>query len=144
MAGLRSETPSPESITLHGASRVLEVGFSDGSVFRIPFELMRVYSPSAEVQGHGPGQETLQTGKREVSIVAVQQVGHYALQPLFSDGHESGLFTWAYLYELGRDQDRLMREYEDKLAAAGLDRDAPMPAKAAGGHSHGGGACASH
>jgi DUF971 family protein len=103
-----------------------------------------VYSPSAEVQGHGPGQETLQTGKREVSIVAVQQVGHYALQPLFSDGHESGLFTWAYLYELGRDQDRLMREYEDKLAAAGLDRDAPMPAKAAGGHSHGGGACASH
>ena len=137
--------PRPTALTVHQTSRVLEIGFDDGQSFRIPFELLRVDSPSAEVQGHGPGQETLQTGKREVTIVAVQQVGHYALQPLFSDGHESGLFTWAYLYELGRDQDRLMREYEQKLAAAGLDRDAPMPEKGGkGGHSHGGGACASH
>ncbi|WP_343631506.1 DUF971 domain-containing protein [Roseateles sp.] len=147
MAGLDSNSPLPTDIVVHQQSKVLELAFSDGARFRIPFELMRVCSPSAEVQGHGPGQETLQTGKREVSIVAVQQVGHYALQPLFSDGHESGLFTWAYLYELGRDQDRLMREYEEKLAAAGLDRDAPMPDKGGkgGGHSHGGGgACASH
>lgn len=145
MAGLDSNSPLPTDIVVHQQSKVLELAFSDGARFRIPFELMRVCSPSAEVQGHGPGQETLQTGKREVTIVAVQQVGHYALQPLFSDGHESGLFTWAYLYELGRDQDRLMREYEQKLAAAGLDRDAPMPEKGGkGGHSHGGGACASH
>jgi len=139
MAGLHSNSPFPTDIVVHQQSKVLELAFDDGARFRIPFELMRVYSPSAEVQGHGPGQETLQTGKRGVGIVAVQQVGHYALQPLFSDGHESGLFTWAYLYELGRDQDRLMREYEDKLAAAGLDRDAAMPAKP-GGH----GSCGSH
>lgn len=144
MAGLDSNSPLPTDIVVHQQSKVLELAFNDGARFRIPFELMRVCSPSAEVQGHGPGQETLQTGKRDVTIVAVQQVGHYALQPLFSDGHESGLFTWAYLYELGRDQDRLMREYADKLAAAGLDRDAPMPAKATGGHAHGGGSCGSH
>ena len=144
MAGLKPTTPQPTAITLHQQSRMLEIGFSDGQTFRIPFELMRVRSPSAEVQGHGPGQETLQTGKRDVTIVAVEQVGHYALKPTFSDGHESGLFTWAYLYELGRDQDQLMRDYEAKLAAAGLDRDAPMTAKAAGGHSHGGGSCGSH
>jgi len=135
MAGLRNETPSPESITLHGASRVLEVGFSDGSRFRIPFELMRVYSPSAEVQGHGPGQEVLQTGKREVGIVAVEPVGHYAIKPVFSDGHESGLYTWDTLYRLGRDQDALWRTYLQRLADAGLDRDAPMAPPAAGcGH----------
>jgi DUF971 family protein len=144
MAGLDSSTPLPTDIVVHQQSKVLELAFTDGARFRIPFELMRVRSPSAEVQGHGPSQETLQTGKRDVTIVAVEQVGHYALKPMFSDGHESGLFTWAYLYELGRDQDRLMREYEEKLAAAGLDRDAPMT-KAAGGHSHGGGgSCASH
>jgi len=93
MAGLRKDTPSPEAITLHGASRVLEVGFSDGSTFRIPFELMRVYSPSAEVQGHGPGQEVLQTGKRDVDVVALEPVGNYAVKPTFSDGHDSGIFS---------------------------------------------------
>ncbi len=142
MAGLDSSTPLPTDIVVHQQSKVLELAFTDGARFRIPFELMRVRSPSAEVQGHGAGQETLQTGKREVSIVAVEQVGHYALKPTFSDGHDSGLFTWAYLYELGRDQDALMRDYEARLAEAGLDRDAPMPSKS-GGHSHGGG-CASH
>ncbi|OWQ93604.1 hypothetical protein CDN99_03860 [Roseateles aquatilis] len=144
MAGIDPSTPLPTDIVVHQQSKVLELAFNDGARFRIPFELMRVCSPSAEVQGHGPGQETLQTGKRDVAIVAVQQVGHYALQPLFSDGHESGLFTWAYLYQLGRDQEALMQDYLAKLAAAGLDRDAPMPGKNAGKHDHGGGSCGSH
>ena len=126
MAGLRSETPSPQAITLHGASRVLEVGFSDGSTFRIPFELMRVYSPSAEVKGHGPGQEVLQTGKRNVTITALEPVGNYAVQPMFSDGHNTGIFSWDYLYHLGSQQDALWKDYERRLVAAGLDRDAPQ------------------
>lgn len=142
-----SPTPQPVALTLHQASRVLEVGFDDGAVFRIPFELLRVYSPSAEVQGHGPGQETLQTGKRGVDIDDIAMVGHYAVQPKFSDGHDSGIFAWPYLYKLGSQQDALWAQYLQRLADAGLDRDAPMPAKAAGGHGghhHGGSACASH
>jgi DUF971 family protein len=137
MAGLRSETPSPESITLHGASRVLEVGFADGSVFRIPFELMRVFSPSAEVQGHGPGQEVLQTGKRLVDVVNLEPVGNYAVKPVFSDGHDSGIYSWDYLYFLGSQQEQLWQDYERRLQEAGVDRDAPMATKAAGGHSCG-------
>jgi DUF971 family protein len=138
MAGLRSETPNPESITLHGQSRVLEVGFADGSVFRLPFELMRVYSPSAEVQGHGPGQEVLQTGKREVDIVDLEPVGNYGVKPSFSDGHDSGIFSWDYLYFLGTQQDDLWRDYQRRLQEAGVDRDAPMASKAAhGGHGCG-------
>jgi DUF971 family protein len=90
MAGLKKDMPHPESLTLHGQTRVLEIGFSDGAQFRIPFELMRVYSPSAEVQGHGPGQEVLQTGKREVGIAEIEPVGNYAVKPTFTDGHESG------------------------------------------------------
>lgn len=125
--------PRPTELTVHGASRVLEVAFDDGARFRIPFELLRVYSPSAEVQGHGPGQAVLQTGKRDVTIVALEPVGHYAVQPTFSDGHDSGLYTWEYLYFLGSRQDELWAEYERRLAEAGLDRDAPMPAKGAGG-----------
>lgn len=132
-------THAPQAITVHERSRVLEVAFSDGAVFRIPFELMRVYSPSAEVQGHGPGQEVLQTGKRGVTLLDLQAVGHYAVRPVFSDGHDSGIFTWTYLYELGRDQQQLMREYERRLAEAGVDRDAPMGGKAA----HGAGGCSS-
>jgi DUF971 family protein len=129
--------PRPTELTVHQQSRVLEIAFDDGARFRIPFELMRVYSPSAEVQGHGPGQEVLQTGKREVGIVAVEPVGHYALKPVFSDGHESGLYTWELLYRLGRDQDALWRTYLERLQEAGADRDAPMAAPAAGcGHSH--------
>ena len=138
MAGLRSETPSPESITLHGASRVLEVGFSDGSVFRLPFELMRVFSPSAEVQGHGPGQEVLQTGKRNVEVVNLEPVGNYAVKPVFSDGHDSGIYSWDYLYFLGSQQAQLWEDYERRLQEAGADRDAPMPGKAAkAGHGCG-------
>ena len=136
MAGLRSDTPSPESITLHGASRVLEVGFADGSRFRIPFELMRVYSPSAEVQGHGPGREVLQTGKRGVDIVALEPVGNYAVQPTFSDGHDSGIFSWDYLHFLGSEQARLWEDYERRLREAGMDRDAPMAGKAGPGCGH--------
>ena len=114
---------------------MLEVGFDDGRSFRIPFELMRVWSPSAEVQGHGPGQETLQTGKREVVITDIIPVGHYAVQPRFSDGHESGIFTWSYLYELGANEAQFWARYEERLAAAGALRDAPMAA--AGGASCG-------
>jgi DUF971 family protein len=139
MAGSDAPTPRPTTLTLHQASRMLEVGFDDGRIFRLPFELLRVYSPSAEVQGHGPGQEVLQTGKREIGIDAIEPVGHYAVQPRFSDGHDSGIFTWDYLYRLGAEQDALWRRYEDRLAEAGLDRDAPMAAAAGGscGHGHG-------
>ena len=138
MAGLNKNTPTPESLTLHGASRVLEVGFADGKTFRIPFELMRVYSPSAEVQGHGPGQEVLQTGKRQVGIEAIEPVGNYAVKPTFSDGHDSGLFTWEYLYFLGDQEQALWAEYEQRLQAAGVGRDDPMPEKAGAscGHHH--------
>ena len=97
MAGLQTGAPTPTDITVHNQSRVLEVAFSDGASFRIPFELMRVYSPSAEVQGHGPGQEVLQTGKREVELTGLEQVGNYAVQPTFSDGHDTGIFSWDYL-----------------------------------------------
>ncbi len=138
MAGLSSSSPTPTAITVHQQSRVLEVGFSDGAHFRIPFELMRVYSPSAEVQGHGPGQEVLQTGKREVGLVGLHPVGNYAVQPQFSDGHDTGIFTWDYLYHLGSRQDELWRQYEQRLQAAGVDRDAPMMAAggSACGHHH--------
>lgn len=139
MAGLDKNTPQPTALTLHQTSRVLEVAFDDGAHFRIPIELMRVYSPSAEVQGHGPGQEVLQTGKRQVGIDDIQAVGHYAVQPRFSDGHDTGIFSWDYLYHLGAKEAELWQRYEQRLQAAGLDRDTSMlPAKAAGG------ACASH
>ena len=137
MAGLDRNTPQPTALTVHQASRMLEVAFDDGAQFRIPFELMRVYSPSAEVQGHGPGQETLQTGKREVGITKIEMVGHYAVQPSFSDGHDTGLFAWGYLYKLGAEQADLWQRYEHRLADAGMSRDAPM-SKASGG------ACSSH
>ena len=137
MTGARTATPLPEAITLHGASRVLEIGFAGGAVYRIPFELMRVYSPSAEVQGHGPGQEVLQTGKREVEIVDLEPVGNYGIKPTFSDGHDSGIFSWEYLHFLGSQQEELWRDYERRLADAGVDRDAPMAAAKAHGHACG-------
>jgi len=135
MAGLRSDSPTPVSMTVHGQSRVLEIAFSDGAAFRIPFELMRIYSPSAEVQGHGPGQEVLQTGKREVGLTGLEPVGNYAVQPSFSDGHDTGIFSWDYLYHLGADQAQLWADYERRLLEAGASRDAPMPEKA--GHACG-------
>ena len=137
MAGLQSGAPTPQDLTVHSASKVLEVSFSDGAHFRIPFELMRVYSPSAEVQGHGPGQEVLQTGKRQVELASLEPIGNYAVQPTFSDGHSTGIFSWEYLYFLGSQQDKLWADYTARLEKAGADRDAPMIDKA--GH-----ACASH
>src|SRR5689334_14617136 len=139
MAGLSQDTPTPVEMTVHGRSRVLEVGFSDGARFRIPFELMRIYSPSAEVQGHGPGQEVLQTGKREVDLVDLQPVGNYAVQPTFSDGHDTGIFSWDYLYFLGSKETELWADYEKRLGEAGVHRDAPMAGKgaASGGHACG-------
>lgn len=138
MAGLDKDTPQPQDITVHGQSRLLEISFANGEVFRIPLELMRVYSPSAEVQGHGPGQEVLQTGKRHVTLTALEPVGNYAVKPVFSDGHDSGIFSWDYLYELGARQSALWEAYEQRLLAAGVQRDDPMPEKngAACGHSH--------
>lgn len=137
MSSTRTAAPIPEALTVHAQSRVLEVAFSDGARFRIPFELMRVYSPSAEVQGHGPGQETLQTGKRSVEISALEPVGNYGIQPTFSDGHSTGIFTWEYLYFLGSREQVLWQEYSERLSAAGVDRDAPMAPS--GGHG-----CANH
>ena len=123
MAGLNSKDPTPSSLTVHGQSRVLEISFSDGAHFRIPFELMRIYSPSAEVAGHGPGQEVLQTGKRAVEIRALEPVGSYAVQPTFSDGHSTGIYSWEYLYELGENQESLWADYLERLKKAGAARD---------------------
>jgi len=123
MGGLHATTPQPIEIKLHQASRVLEIAFADGHTFRLPYELLRVYSPSAEVRGHGPGQETLQAGKRDVTITNVEPIGHYALRPTFSDGHESGIYSWDYLYDLGLRQDELWRRYVDRLDEAGASRD---------------------
>ena len=116
----------PESLTVRRASRVLELRYPGGQSFALPFELLRVYSPSAEVRGHGPGQEILQTGKRDVDIVGLDPVGHYAVQPRFSDGHDSGIYSWDFLLHLARNQDSLWANYLARLRAAGMDRDAPM------------------
>lgn len=130
MAGLDKTTPTPTQIVVHTQSRVLELGFADGVNFRLPFELLRVYSPSAEVKGHGPGQEVLQVGKREIGIDAVEPVGHYAIQPHFSDGHATGIFSWDYLHWLGTHQDRLWQDYLERIQSAGASRDAaPSEAK---------------
>jgi len=142
MAGLTPSSPRPTAITVHQQSRVLEIAFDDGAAFKLPFELMRVYSPSAEVQGHGPGQEVLQTGKRDVQITGLEPVGHYAVQPSFSDGHSTGIYSWELLYRLGREQEVLWARYLERLAKEGGSRDAAMAgaksdAKGEGcGHSH--------
>jgi DUF971 family protein len=123
MAGLDAQTPIPTDVKLHQASRVLELVFANGRHFRLPYEYLRVHSPSAEVRGHGPGQETLQTGKRDVTIASVEPVGHYALRPTFSDGHSTGIYSWDYLYDLGERQDELWQRYLERIAAAGASRD---------------------
>jgi DUF971 family protein len=139
--------PTPTELTVHQKSRLFDIAFDDGSAFSIPFELMRVYSPSAEVKGHGPGQEVLQVGKREVGIRGVEPVGNYAVKPLFTDGHESGIFTWDYLYKLGSEHDALWQDYMARLHAAGFEGDsgrepgtvlpgAPVRTGGCGGHSH--------
>jgi DUF971 family protein len=113
----------PTALTVHNKSKVLDIEFDDGAAFSIPFELLRVYSPSAEVMGHGPGQEVLQVGKREVGVAAMDPVGNYAVQPTFTDGHNTGLFTWDYLYKLGNEKDALWASYMDRLHASGFDGD---------------------
>lgn len=123
MAGLTKDSPTPTDILLHQQSRRLEIAFSDGARFELSFEFLRVHSPSAEVRGHGLGQEVLQTGKREVDVRALEPVGNYALQPTFSDGHATGIYSWDYLSELGRDRDRMWADYLRRLAAAGASRD---------------------
>ncbi len=143
MTGSKQSTlmPQPTALTLHKKSRVLDIAFDDGAVFTLPCELLRVYSPSAEVRGHGQGQETLQTGKRDVDITALEPVGNYAVQPTFSDGHNTGLYSWDYLYSLGANQAKLWQDYLERLHAAGFVGDtgregAPLPAAPASGACH--------
>ena len=124
MAGLNKTTPSPTEIKLHQKSRVLEIAFDDGKRFSLPFEFLRVHSPSAEVRGHGPGQEVLQVGKKDVDITAVEPVGSYAVQLVFSDGHDSGLYSWNYLYDMGANQDAMWKHYLERMQAAGASREA--------------------
>jgi DUF971 family protein len=137
--------PTPTELTVHQKSRLLDIAFDDGAAFSIPFELLRVYSPSAEVKGHGPGQEVLQVGKREVGISGVEPVGNYGIKPLFTDGHATGIYTWDYLYKLGSEQQALWQDYLQRLNAAGFAGDAgrdpgvvlpgaPGPAKGCGHH----------
>ncbi|CAH0204941.1 hypothetical protein SRABI118_01834 [Massilia sp. Bi118] len=139
--------PTPTNLTIRQQSRILEISFDDNTAFAIPFELMRVYSPSAEVKGHGPGQEVLQVGKREVGIKGVEPVGNYAIKPLFTDGHDSGIFTWDYLYKLGSEQESMWQDYLQRLHAAGFAGDsgrepgtvlpgAPARSGGCGGHAH--------
>jgi DUF971 family protein len=115
--------PVPTEIRLHQKSRLLEIAFADGKTFRLPYEYLRVYSPSAEVRGHGPGQEVLQVGKSKVDIRSLDPVGSYAVQPTFSDSHATGIYSWEYLYHLGENQERLWAEYLARLEKAGASRD---------------------
>jgi DUF971 family protein len=123
MPGQDPETPTPTEIRLHQKSRYMEIAFSDGKQFSLSFEFLRVYSPSAEVRGHGPGEEVLQVGKKDIDIKSLEPVGNYAVQPLFSDGHDSGIYSWDYLYYLGLNQERLWKDYLARLAAKGASRN---------------------
>ncbi len=124
---MENDSPRPTEIKLHQKSRRMEIAFSDGSQFELSYELLRVYSPSAEVRGHGPGQEVLQAGKRDVEILSLEPSGSYAVQPVFSDGHDTGIYSWDYLYWLGKNRDKLWRDYLERLEKAGASRD-PGPA----------------
>ena len=136
VAGLQPGAPRPTEIKLHQKSRVLEIAFDDGKTFSLECELLRVYSPSAEVRGHGPGQEVMQIGKKDVEIMAVDPVGNYAVRLVFSDGHDTGLYSWDYLYGLGMDKERLWKEYVNRMTKEGASREAapaaaPLPPKTA-------------
>jgi DUF971 family protein len=122
-----TQSAAPTTITLHQNSRVLELEYSDGKHFRLPCEFLRVFSPSAEVRGHGPGQEVLQVGKQDVEILRLEPVGNYAVQPVFSDGHDTGIYSWDLLYEYGMKQERMWAAYLERLQAAGASRE-PRPA----------------
>jgi DUF971 family protein len=125
MAGPLKTQPQPTEIKLHQKSRVLEIAFSDGKTFRLPCEFLRVYSPSAEVRGHGPGQEVLQTGKKYVAITKVEPVGSYAIQLAFSDGHDTGIYSWDLLYDYGMRQEEMWAHYLKRMAEAGASRESP-------------------
>lgn len=129
MAGLDKSTPIPTEIKLHQKSREMELSFDDGSHFRLSYEFLRVHSPSAEVRGHGPGQETLQTGKRNIDIESIDPVGNYAVRPVFSDGHDSGIYSWDLLYRLGTEHDALWADYLARLEADGASRDVDSTSK---------------
>jgi DUF971 family protein len=116
----------PTEINLHQKSRILEIAFDDGSHFNLPAEYLRVHSPSAEVQGHGPGQGVLQLGKEDVNIESIEQVGVYAIQLFFDDNHNTGIYAWDTLYDLGKNQERYWQEYLDKLAKVGHKRKEPV------------------
>lgn len=141
MAGLGNDIPAPTEIKLHQKSRVFEIAFDSGERFELPYEYLRVFTPSAEARGHGPGQEVLQVGKRDVTIERVEPVGNYAIKPVFSDGHDSGLYSWDMLYNLGKHRDELWQTYLDRLQAEGKSRDPadnppPVQAPAKGGCGH--------
>ena len=123
MAGFDKNTPLPTEIKLHQKSRALEIAYADGKTFSLPCEFLRVYSPSAEVRGHGPGQEVLQVGKQDVAITRVEPVGTYAIQLYFSDGHDTGIYSWDLLYDYGTRQSEMWQHYLHRLAAAGASRE---------------------
>ena len=133
MAGIEHDTPIPSEIRLHQKSRILEFAYENGERFMLDFEYLRVFTPSAEARGHGPGQETLQTGKRDVIIERIEPVGTYAIRPVFSDGHDSGLYSWDLIYNLGKHHDELWREYLQQLDAQGLSRDIDTTSRPSGG-----------
>ena len=123
MAGLNKSVPQPTEIKLHQKSRILEIAFSDGKTFQLPCEFLRVYSPSAEVRGHGPGQEVLQVGKKNVNITKIEPVGSYAIQLTFSDSHDTGLYSWDLLYDYGMRQDEMWQQYLKRMEEAGASRE---------------------
>jgi len=133
MAGIHPDTPIPTEIKLHQKSRILELTYDNGERFELSYEFLRVFTPSAEARGHAPGQETLQVGKRDIDILGIEPVGNYAIKPVFSDGHDSGLFSWDMLHTLCTHRDELWQAYLDKLAAEGGSRDPaecpPPPSK---------------
>lgn len=141
MSGLDRASPIPTDIRVHRRSRILEIVFDDQTRYELSFEFLRVFTPSAEARGHGPGQEVLQTGKREIEIEALEPVGNYAIRPRFSDGHDSGIYDWSLLYNLGAHRDELWNEYLDRLEKTGQSRDidsSAAPQKTPGcGHQHG-------
>ena len=133
MAGIEHDTPIPSEIRLHQKSRMLEFAYESGERFMLDFEYLRVFTPSAEARGHGPGQETLQTGKRGINIERIEPVGTYAIRPIFSDGHDSGLYSWDLIYNLGKHHDELWQEYLQQLDAQGLSRDIDTTSRPSGG-----------
>ena len=139
MAGIDRDTPIPSEIKLHQKSRRLELIYENGENYSLDFEYLRVYTPSAEARGHGVGQETLQTGKRDVDVERIEPVGTYALRLVFSDGHDSGLYSWDLLYNLGKHHDELWQEYLNQIETQGMSRDLDSTSRQAAsscGHHH--------